>query len=148
MSNEYFVQVMGDNQLLKGDVSQAAQVIRAMFNEKYIYPIKNAIEKESKKVRKNPGKEARLLSALKPFIGTGDHKALDDTINALHLMETLRGLSHHIPKPRPSALTTQELSMHPDGIYDIDERCMSNKTQNSLNPIFMMMFMMSLSKNT
>jgi len=138
--------MMSDNQLIKGDVNQAASMIKSMLNEKYIAPISRAIASENKKARKNPGREARLLDALKPFMDAKTHEAADRTINMLFMMETFRGLSSQLPRgayvpPKPMAqLSTavQESSLRDDGIYDMDERCLQHKKMPTLAPIFVM----------
>ena len=71
------------------------------------------LEKKSKHARKNPSREARLLHALKPFMAQANHKALDDTVDMLHLMETMRSIS--------------VTSIQPSGIYDVDEECLRKK---------------------
>ena len=143
--------IMNDNQLFKGDVNHAANMVRGMLTEKYIAPIKKAIEKENARSRKNPNKEARLLAALKPFVAKEAHKKLDEVVDAIHLMETMRGLKEHLPKPK--AVTAQNIpqpedapkdpSVHPDGVYNIDEDCMKNKS-NPLIPFFMAIYLASL----
>ncbi|MDR2167792.1 MAG: hypothetical protein LBE35_08105 [Clostridiales bacterium] len=146
--------LMNDNHLLRGDVNSAAHMIRNMLSDKYISPIQRAIEKENKRARKNPCKEARLLAALKPFVNTGNHKVLDDTIDALHLMETLQSLRSHMPKPQPAAQIRQQAaspnakdpSIQPNGIYDMDEKCLIKKEQNPMNPIFMAILLSSFAR--
>lgn len=74
--------------------------------------IKN-LEQKSKQARRNPSKEVQLLHALKPFVPQANHKTLDDTIEFLHLLETLRAIGGN--------------SIHANGIYDIDQECISRK---------------------
>ena len=148
-------QMMGNNQVIRGDVNQAAGVIRAMLNEKYITPITKAIAAENRKVRKNPCKEARLLDALKPFVDVSNHETLEKTIEALYMIETLRGLSSNIPKvavapnqkTRAASLSPQDSSVHTDGIYDIDERCFEHKRHQPLMPIIAIMALCALAAN-
>jgi len=143
--------IMSDNQLFKGDVNVAAGMVRSMFAEKYITPIQKAIEKENAKSRKNPNKEARLLAALKPFVASHAHKKLDEVVDAIHMLETMKGLKGHLPAPK--AVQAQNIpqpegppkdpSVHTDGIYDIDQDCMKNRT-NPLIPFFMAIYLTSL----
>ena len=152
MSNESKIyeitQMMGDNQVIKGDVSQAANMIKAMLSEKYITPITRAVAAENKKARKNPTREARLLEALKPFMDYKSHDAVNKTIDALHMMETLRALSSHMPKgsytPKrhvgaASVAAAGDTSLRGDGVYDMDDRCMEHKNKPNLAPILAVM---------
>jgi len=134
-------QMMSDNQVIRGDVSHAAGVIKAMLNEKYIAPIARAIDAENKKARKNPSKEARLLAALKPFVDINSHRALEKAIDILYMQDTFRGLAGGMNRPRKPAATKAAAidSIHEDGIYDIDRRCMEFSGQAAILPIFLMM---------
>ncbi|MCL2619700.1 MAG: hypothetical protein FWD97_02040 [Defluviitaleaceae bacterium] len=71
------------------------------------------LEQKSKHARRNPSKEAQLLHALKPFVPQANHKTLEDTMDFLHLLETLRSIGGN--------------SVHSNGIYDIDQECMSRR---------------------
>ena len=152
MSNENKIyeitQMMSDNQVIRGDVSQAAGMIKAMLSEKYLNPITRAITAENKRARKNPCKEVRLLDALKPFMDAKNHQAVDKTIDALYMAETLRGLSAKLPnrppvrQHKPNASIVNALaddSIHEDGIYDVDERCAAYSGRPSLSPFFVIM---------
>jgi len=86
--------------MLESKILEATQMIKSL-------------EQKSKQARRNPSREARLLHALKPFMAQSNHKALDDTVDMLHLLETLR--------------VARETSIHADGIYDIDEECVLRK---------------------
>ena len=154
--------IMGNNQLFKGDVNTAASLVRNMLTEKYITPIHKAMEKENKRARKNPNKEAQLLHALKPFMPSANHKAIEETIEAIHLIETLRGIQKQMPSsspspssstgPRTSAIAAQEVvinevadpSVHPDGVYDMDEKCL-NTPKEPMIPLFLV-FLMAMSR--
>jgi hypothetical protein len=151
-------QMMSDNKVIKGDVNQAANMVKTMLSEKYIAPITNAIAAENKKARKNPTREARLLDALKPFMDRKSHDAVNKTIDMLHMMETLRGISAQLPKnafvPRshdynreaPVAAASGDASLRADGVYDVDEKCMEHKAAPGLMPIFAVMALAVLVK--
>ena len=160
-SNEQIYEIasiVGDNKLFKGDMSQAAGMIKSMLSEKYITPIKNAMENENKRSRKNPNKEARLLEALKPFMPESNHQKLNDTIDVIHFMETMRGMQNMLPQKiaqpvkaleakvaDPSAHKVADPSVHEDGVYDIDQMCLTSPKSNIV-PIFMAMIMMNMTK--
>ena len=142
--------IVGDNKLFKGDMSQAAGMIKSMLSEKYIAPIKNAMESENKRSRKNPNKEARLLEALKPFIPESNHHKLNNTIDAIHFMETVRGMQNMLPQRQAVPVKTLGVasvdpSVHEDGVYDFDEMCL-NSPKSNIVPIFMAMIMMNMMK--
>ena len=137
-------QMMSDNKVIKSDVNQAANMVKAMLNEKYVTPIAKAIAAENKKVRKNPTREARLLDALKPFMDHKSHDAVNKTIDMLHMMETLRGITAQLPKKAyvpggrvaSVAAASGDASLRSDGVYDVDEKCMEHNAAPSLMPIF------------
>jgi len=136
--------------LMQTDVNQAAQLVRSMLTEKYISPIQKAVSNENKRVKKNPCKNTRLLEALKPFVGRDAQHSLTSTIDILHTIQTIQGMTKQIP---PQSLATSEQardsistnSVHPDGIYDIDSACVGFAPQNpNSSQNFMMMLMLML----
>ena len=147
-------QMMSDNKIIKGDVNQAANMVKTMLSDKYIAPITKAIAAENKRVRKNPTREARLLDALKPFMDHKSHDAVNRTIDMLHMMETMRGITAQLPSaayvPRgpaaPVTAASGDASLRADGVYDIDEKCMEHKAAPSLMPIFAVMALAVLAK--
>jgi len=114
-----FTQMMSDNQQIRGDVNQAADMVRNMFSEKYLSPITKAIATENQKARKNPCKEARLLEALKPFIDHNNHAGINAAVDALYMIETLRGLRSGLPAQfAPAAgktVVSQSTNQNPGG---------------------------------
>ena len=130
--------------LLQGDVNQAADMIKSMLSDKYISPIKKAIEKENKRVRRNPCDETRLLDALKPFMEASGRGAIERTVDLLHLRATLRGLAYGDQKPeiRSQSLKAQDASVHRDGVYDVDRVCAGLEGTNSMMPLILMMILM------
>jgi hypothetical protein len=154
MSNESKIyeitRMMRDDQVIKGDVNHAANMVKAMLKEKYVAPITRAIAAENKKARKNPCKEAKLLEVVKSFVDSGQHESLDRAIDALHMAETLRGLSAQMPKHSYGPMKREMMaagfesgngSIREDGVYDVDERCAGHKGQRPLMPIFAVMAM-------
>jgi len=147
-------QMMNDNQVIKGDMSQAANMVKSMLSEKYLAPINKAIAAENKRARKNPTREARLLDALKPFMDHKSHDAVNKTIDMLHMMETLRGISAQLPKSAYTpmnhvpnlAAASGDASLRDDGVYDVDEKCMEYKQTPNLMPIFCMMALATMSR--
>ena len=151
-------QMISDNKVIKGDVNQAANMVKTMLSDKYIKPITKAIAAENKRVRKNPTREARLLDALKPFMDHKSHDAVNKTIDMLHMMETFRGITAQLPKnayvPRNRnyesetsvAAASGDASLRADGVYDVDEKCMEHKAAPSLMPIFAVMALAVLAK--
>ena len=145
-------QMMSDNQIIRGDVSHAAGMVKAMLSEKYIAPITRAIAAENKKARTSPSREARLLAALKPFVDAGSHETLERAIDMLHMAETFKGLTKNMPAhQRPYAAQRQthaahmqDASIHEDGVYDVDQRCVGFKSQSPLAPIFLLMAMRAM----
>jgi len=147
-------QMMSDNQIIKGDVNQAATMVKTMLSDKYIAPITKAIAAENKRARKNPTREARLLDALKPFMDHKSHDAVNKTIDMLHMLETMRGISAQLPKnayvpaagATPVAAASGDASVHGDGVYDVDEKCMEYKAAPSLMPIIAVMALATLAR--
>ena len=152
MSIYEITQKISDNSVIKGDVNHAADLIKSMINEKYITPIQQAIAAENEKARTNPSREARLLDAIKPFVDARQHDALDRTIDTIYLMQTLQGLRRHMPQQQAALpvpphtdiyAAAHDPSIHNDGIYDIDDRCVEQHRHSPLMPIFVMLAMAS-----
>ena len=126
------------NHLLSGDTAGAAHVVRSVLRERYVSPIEKAIVDENRRARKHPCKNAKLLDALRPFVDATGSKRLDEVIDALHMVEALRGMSTHLPKLSPAAITAQsgDVSARADGVYDIDSG------SSSMLPMLMLMLLM------
>ena len=71
-----------------------------------------------KEVVKNPPREVQLLRAMKAFMPEERHPNVDKIIDVMMLTRTLES----IRKEQHTRQLAQE-SVHPDGIYDIDAKC-------------------------
>jgi len=148
--NEVFAQ-----NLIQTDVNQAAHLVRSMLTEKYVSPIQKAMDSESKRIKKNPCKNTRLLEALKPFVDTSVQQSLSSTIDILHTIQTLQNMNKHLPQSsqnlpiKQSSISVQN-SIHADGVYDIDPSCghQSETPQNaSHSPSIVPLLMLLLLQN-
>lgn len=136
--------LMNDSNVLKGDISQAADIVKSHFANKYINPLATAIENENKNSRKHPSKEAKLLEAMRPFIPHYHHDRLNQAIDSICMMDTIKKLSSSMPKPTISAMEVgiPQSSIHDDGIYNIDEKCLRNKHKPTIAPILLVLMLM------
>ena len=146
--------------LVQADVNQAAHLVRSMLTEKYISPIKAAVQNENKRIKKNPCKNARLLEALKPFVDANVRQSLASTIDMLYTIQTIQGVTGVSAGagmgmgasgalPLKSSGVSVQNSIHPDGIYDIDPVCAgiapsSSSSANAVSTPMPMMPMMSM----
>lgn len=146
-------QMMGDRRIIANDINAAKDMVRSMLSEKYIRPIVQAIDKENDRVRKNPSKEAKLLSALKPFFEDERSRGIDSAINALNMANTLKGLASNsrnaaFEKPKEDfghmTAAAVDMAIHEDGIYEIDEKCMHSANSQRLSPILLILALLSM----
>jgi len=147
MSNKIYeiAQMVGNNNVIKGDMQEAAGIIRTMLAEKYVLPLNRIIEQEGIKRRENPSKEVRLLQAIRPFMPYSRQEQLSKSIDMLYNIETAKSLSTNISSKSQKPLKIAEIdnSVHPDGVYDIDKNCMDQMQSPSISPIFLILALLN-----
>ncbi|MCI8804347.1 MAG: hypothetical protein HFE59_00350 [Clostridiales bacterium] len=132
---------------LRGDLSEAAELIKTMFKQKYISKLENELKIQKQIHQKNPTKEIQLIQAVKPFINSERHKEIDSITDTLINITTLMDIQKDFIKnnekekdeePRIKAMDTiltekNDPSIKKDGIYDIDESCLLTKQSSGKN---------------
>ena len=122
MSLYEVTQMLQDKVKIKDDIDEAANIVMKMFYEKYLQKIEEEVENQRLQVKKNRPKEVELLYALKPFITEDKYPIVDKVVETIIMMETIAGLQTQI-----------DSSMHRDGVYDIDTKCLADKRNNFTN---------------
>ena len=130
---------------LQNDLTEAIEIIKKMFRQKYISKLENELKIQKQDHLKNPSKEIQLIQAVKPFMKQSKHKDIDSLTDTLVNISTLMDIQKKFernskktenPATKVAAMNTvitkkDDSSIKEDGIYDIDEKCLLSK--QSLN---------------
>lgn len=162
--------MMNDKPAIQNDMNEAVGLVQKMFEEKYIGKINGILESHRERARSNPSREIGLLQAFKAFMPESDHQKVEKLIESLYMMETLSSIRKEYSAVVPNAMpnvapssaapskrqispsddkpvevleTKDDVSVHSDGIYDVDNQCMVSKENKGFTfmPIFMLMSM-------
>jgi hypothetical protein len=163
--------IMNDKPAIQNDMNEAARLVQKMFEEKYILKINSIINSRMEEVRKKPSREINLLQSFKAFMPELEQKKMEKIIDTLFIMEMMSGIKNEYSaaykeyagdtaggvqnKPEEdteqkeggnSVLTTasEDESVHHDGVYDIDSRCMVLKDSNKPLALIPMLFIMRM----
>lgn len=135
-------QMLNNKQNMQEDMSLAMEAFSNVFKEKYLNRINQAMLKSHNDVRSNPTKEICLLEALKPFAATSETvSSIERSIELFTTMNVLKkmGFAKHSKTPEEnlsqnyysaSSINDNDVkasSVHSDGIYDVDENCITSK---------------------
>lgn len=130
-------QMISNKKTLQSDLSEAMEMVNSMFKKKYIDKLQNVVQSHHIKAQKNPSKEIQLMYAIKPFLDKNKHTDIDKLINTMITLNAVKGmqdeLSVHSNKDIKIASIIEEQkdkSIQEDGIYDIDESCITSKQSN------------------
>ncbi len=149
--------LISDNNSLQNDITEISNLIKTMFQKKYISKLSDELKIQKQNHQKNPSKEIQLIQAVKPFISQSRHNDIDKITDALINITTLMDIQKDflentkknnvkqtpkkqiLPEKQISAMDTtvtqkEDSSIKKDGVYDIDEICLlSNQSikQNS-----------------
>ncbi len=158
-------QLMSSRTNLQNDFAEAAQLINNLFKKKYIDKINYTIQNQRTNIQKNPSKEINLLNAFKPFLNSEYHSNIDSLINIFTDMNVIKNIQNEIYKNRKVSVSSLnsindteknkyknisiDSSIQKDGIYEIDQKCISNKQSevnndnNGIYPILLFMLFSS-----
>lgn len=157
-------QMMSSEQNIRNDFQEAIELIKNMFHEKYIYKLEKELKRRREVIQKNPSKEIKLISALKPFVEETKHTEIDKIINLMINADTLSTIQKSFVK-ESNRITAQSAaferesgekkdpSIKEDGIYDIDENCLmsmqnSTNTRNNMLPLFLILLLLFFNKSS
>lgn len=149
-------QQMNNSQNIQRDMTEAIEMITSLFKKKYINRLQEAIQAQHIQTKKNPTKEIQLLHALKPFMDKSMHSQIDKMINTMMTFNTIKTIQKDIYIQQGNYISTQsnknfasekDESIKADGIYDVDENCLSLKSSkpNTFNSNAMLMFLLLFS---
>ena len=147
--------MMSSEQNLRNDFQEAANLVKNMFQEKYIYKLEKELNRRREIIQKNPSKEIKLINALKPFIEEKSREDVDKIINLMINADTLSAIQKSFLNEN-SMITAQSAinpsqkkdpSIKEDGIYDIDESCLTSiqtsaGKSNNIFPLMLILFML------
>ena len=139
--------IINKEDTLQKDMIEATNLIKSMFQKKYIKKLSEELEICKQDHKKRPTKEIQLLQAIKPFINQNYHQQIDsitDTlINFTTLIDIQKNFNNKLEthqkektnKKQIKAMSTvvtknDDVSIKKDGIYDIDENCLFYNQKN------------------
>jgi hypothetical protein len=115
---------------LRDDFKEVADIIVKHFSTKYLTPINVAVSSHKQYCSTHPSREVNLLQALKPFFeNTSDIDYLNkmiDAVNTIRLFTSVTASDNSLV----NAASVSDSAIHPDGIYEVDEGCVSADSQN------------------
>lgn len=123
---------ISDPNTVRNDLQEIMELVAKHFKQKYIQSLEVAIAQHNEHCIKNPSKELVLLNACRPFLGenVGFLNTLGSALQTLNVINNIT--SEFSPKALYNASQIEDNSIHADGIYDIDNQCMTkDNTVNS-----------------
>ena len=124
-------QKLNDSLVIKSDLNQAAMLLTDFFKKKYLRELNEAILEKHEYSKAHPSKEIILLQASKPFLAKELQQRLDDLTDMITTLETFKNIGSEFLPPgassEPTQITGEDLSIHSDGIYEVDSACLRNK---------------------
>jgi len=138
-------QMMADKNNISNDMLHAASLVNEMFNTKYLTPLNNAIQETLDQVAKNPSREVRFIQSMRTFLGAQNQAQVDEAINLMNQFETMRRIIGQLGAGGVdvNGHPLNGTCVHNDGVYEIDENCMRQKSCNDTSNLFMVMLMMN-----
>lgn len=124
-------QLMKNPENINQDIATAFSLIGQHFHNKYINPIKNAVENHLEICSHNPGDEIILLQACKPFISGDANNIINKIIELMSTMETLQNISSEFRTNLVSTAQTEDSAIHSDGVYEMDSNCLNTANINT-----------------
>ena len=144
---------IGNSNLIQGEVYNSISSMKQNLSNKYISPIKTAIQEQNTKLKKNPSPEIRLIEAIKPFVSHAEHPKLNHMVDCIYKIQTLKNLSQTLsiaatPPTQPQNQNinimqhNQQLNKNQNAIYEIDEKCVQNQSRPKISPLFLLLALM------
>lgn len=148
---------------IQSEFSEIMELISKHLRQKYVHKLEVAVQQHRDHCTSHPSKEIVLLQACKPFFGTDNIGIIDNIINMFHTFNTVNNIkSEYIAQSQQPTIDKQPIlsinsgdtSIHEDGIYDIDDSCLtqsaivnSSSIPNELNPIFIIIILFFILKH-
>lgn len=115
---------------LRDDFKEIMDIAIKHFSSKYLTPINVAISSHKQYCDSHPCKEVNLLKAFKPFVENSNGiDRLIDAVNTLRLFSRTSSPDDNTAV-MVSAASINDSAIHPDGIYEVDEGCISTNSQS------------------
>ena len=134
------------NDDMQNDLEQVTSMINDYFKRKYIDKLQNSLSDYRERLMTDPPREVKLLTAMKAFAPENKQDKLDKVIKAVTLVNTFNNATaDYITKKNISDIkisaSSNDPSIKPDGIYDIDESCTTQKNPMSIRDIMLILLM-------
>lgn len=135
-----------NKEVMQNDMKEALGLVANLFKSKYIDKINLELKNHIKNIEDNPTKEIVLLNAIKPFVLEENQKNIDNMIN---IVTNISALSHILPKSlntenKVIKINALDPSVKKDGVYDIDESCLTHINSSFDKPNNILMLAMFL----
>lgn len=132
MSIYEVTQMLQDKNNIQNDMREAVNLVKDMFYKKYLEKIQTEVKDRQEKIKLSRPKEVELIYAMKPFVAHDKSIMLDKLADSIMMMKTINALKSDIK------IDYKSESLHPDGVYDIDENCIASKNNNFINAVLML----------
>ncbi len=147
-------EMIQNSENIENDLKEAMGLVQNYFKEKYVKKIHNAVQLHHTKTLQNPPKEVQLLNVMKQFTNEENHKALDNMIDTILIMNSAKNIKEELQlsdinnskEINIASMDFNNDSIHEDGVYDIDKQCLIRKNSKNKNIIPEMLFFLALTK--
>jgi hypothetical protein len=146
--------LVSDKSTIQKDITTAKDIVKTMFEEKYMSKVDEALKTHQALALEQPTKEVELLKAMKNFVPIENHAKVEEMIDTMVMMTAFSNISNEVNaskskllKPEHSSTPSAKIdpSVHKDGVYDKDILCASKGSGKSkFSDIFMLL---AMSKN-
>lgn len=147
-------QMMSNKNNIQRDMTEAMSLVQALFREKYVDRLNQTVQAHHMRAEKQPCREVRLMQALKDFVPEEKKKSLEGMIDTCLMLETIRGMQNELREAQFQSMGLAEpklddMSVHLDGVYDVDVACLGNKKNQPMGMAGLFMVLsMALSGTT
>lgn len=129
--------------VMENEMREIGSLALKHIMDKYFSPISAAVASGRDYCKVHPSKEVNLLEAFRPFVKNS--APIDNLVDALNTIRVFANLADS----SPIDATAADTSVHPDGVYEIDENCLISGIQSvpsgfNLNlPILLLLLIIS-----
>lgn len=123
------------------DMEDAKILVQNLFKERYLDKMQDVLISKQSLAKNNPSKEIQLMNVLKSFAPRENHEMINKMSDFFLLMSTVQNIQNDL-----RAYSTQNVNeknddvLHTDGVYEVDNQCMSDlKGNKNIAPFIIMM---------
>lgn len=119
------IRLLSDKKSIEKDLSEIKRLTSNYFRQKYFNKLTKIISSEITRQKTNPSDDLRLLYALKPYAASDAAPIMDNIIEAAAVAKAITNIKTKIPNAPKTVSAAALPSVNPDGVYDIDQDCLS-----------------------